>query len=143
MYLKFVHVEEVDPVAGCSNARRLFNVLLGIIDKEHLLGRPAVRLHELGDEPRLDEAEGCAPRVEPCDDAGPEHERYTGIGDENGWVLDGDEKCSPGEWSTSVDHEAPPPSFGEARPGIGEPSRLNCATCAPSECGLSILKPKT
>ena len=77
------------------------------------------------------------------DDAGPEHERYTGIGDENGWVLDGDEKCSPGEWSTSVDHEAPPPSFGEARPGIGEPSRLNCATCAPSECGLSILKPKT
>ena len=61
----------------------------------------------------------------------------------NGWVLDGDEKCSPGEWSTSVDHEAPPPSFGEARPGIGEPSRLNCATCAPSECGLSILKPKT
>ena len=81
--------------------------------------------------------------VEPWDDAGPEHERYTGIGDENGWVLDGDEKSSPGERSTSVDHEAPPPSFGEARPGIGEPSRLNCATCAPSECGLSILKPKT
>ena len=106
--------------------------------------------HEPGPMPPADRGEpyhDAAPEpwglVEPWDDAGPEHERYTGIGDENGWVLDGDEKCSPGEWSTSVDHEAPPPSFGEARPGIGEPSRLNCATCAPSECGLSILKPKT